>query len=107
EIIEDQAKDPNSRIGAAYASFMDEAAVNAKGLAPFEPWLGQVRGLKRRPGLAGLYAEAMKLGIGTPFGGFVGQDDKSPDQYILQFFQAGLGMPDRDYYLSKDAKLAD
>ncbi|MES2137484.1 MAG: M13-type metalloendopeptidase [Pseudomonadota bacterium] len=107
QIIDEQAEDPNSRIGAAYASFMDEAAIESKGLKPFEPWLGQVRGLKSRSGLAGLYAEAMKLGIGTPFGGFVGQDDKAPDQYILQFFQAGLGMPDRDYYLSADPKLAE
>jgi putative endopeptidase len=107
QVIEQQAKDPNSRIGAAYASFMDQAAVESKGLAPFDPWLSQVRGLKARSGLAGLYADAMKLGIGTPFGGYVGQDDKSPDEYILQFFQAGLGMPDRDYYLSKDPKLVD
>ena len=107
QIIEEQAKDPNSKIGAAYASYMDEAAVEAKGLAPFQPWLNQVRGLKSRSGLAGLYAQARKLQIGTPFGGFVGQDDKAPDQYILQFYQAGLGMPDRDYYLSKDPKLAE
>ena len=46
EIIEEQAKDPNSRIGAAYASFMDEAAVEAKGMAPIQPWLNQIRGLK-------------------------------------------------------------
>jgi len=107
QIIEEQAKDPNSKIGAAYASYMDQAAVEAKGLAPFQPWLNQVRGLKSRAGLAGLYAQARKLQIGTPFGGFVGQDDKAPDQYILQFYQAGLGMPDRDYYLSKDPKLAE
>ena len=107
QIIEEQAKDPSSKIGAAYASYMDEAAVEAKGLAPFQPWLNQVRGLKSRAGLAGLYAQAGKLQIGTPFGGFVGQDDKAPDQYILQFYQAGLGMPDRDYYLSKDPKLAE
>src|SRR4051794_21917507 len=66
QVIEQQAKDPNSRIGAAYASFMDQAAVESKGLAPFDPWLSQVRGLKARSGLAGLYADAMKLGIGTP-----------------------------------------
>ena len=45
-IIEEQAKDPNSRIGAAYESFMDEAAVDAKGLTPFDPWLNQVRAVK-------------------------------------------------------------
>lgn len=107
QIIEEQAKNPSSKIGAAYASYMDEAAVEAKGLAPFQPWLNQIRGLKSRGRLADLYAQARKLQIGTPFGGFVGQDDKAPDQYILQFYQAGLGMPDRDYYLSKDPKLAE
>ena len=106
-LIEEQSKDPESRIGAVYASFMDSAAVEAKGLSAFAPWLDQVRGLQSRAALAALYAEAGKLNIGTPFASYVGQDDKEPDQYILSFSQSGLGMPDRDYYLSKDTKLAD
>ena len=78
---------------------MDEAAVEAKGLTPFEPWLEQVPWpqVARRASQPSTRKRA-GFGIGTPFGGFVGQDDKAPDQYILQFFQAGLGMPDRDYY---------
>ncbi|RST30820.1 M13 family peptidase [Sphingomonas ginkgonis] len=107
QIIEEQAKDPNSRIGAAYQSYMDAAAVETKGLAPFNPWLNQIRGLKSRAQLPDLYAAAAQLQIGTPFASFVGQDDKQPDQYILSFAQSGLGMPDRDYYLSKDPKLAE
>jgi putative endopeptidase len=106
-IIDEQAKDPNSKIGNAYASFMDEAAIEAKGLAPFEPWLGQVRGLSSKKGLAVLYAEADRLGINGPFGMFVGQDDKAPEQYALNVVQRGIGMPDRDYYLSKDPKLVE
>jgi putative endopeptidase len=106
-IIEEQARDPNSKIGNAYQSFMDTAAIEAKGLTPFEPWLGQVRELKSKKGLAALYAEADRLSIDGPFGMFVGQDDKAPEQYALNTFQSGLGMPDRDYYLSKDPKLAD
>jgi len=106
-IIEEQAKDPNSRIGAAYASFMDEAAVEAKGLAPFDPWLNEVRGLKSKSGLAQLYADADRLGITIPFTMFVGQDRKASDQYALNVLQGGLGMPDRDYYLSKDPKQLD
>jgi putative endopeptidase len=106
-IIEEQAKDPNSRIGATYASFMDAAAVEAKGLTPFEPWLGQVRELKAKSRLADLYAEADRLGIGIPFNMFIGQDRKASDQYALNVLQGGLGMPDRDYYLSKDAKLVE
>ena len=106
-LIEEQAKDPNSRIGAAYASFMDQAAVDAKGLAPFEPWLNQVRGLRSKADLPAIYGEAAQIGVPTPFATYVGQDDKNPDQYILSMYQAGIGMPDRDYYLSKDAKIAE
>ena len=107
QIIEDQAKDPDSRIGAVYASFMDKAAVDAKGLTPFDPWLGQIRGLKSKKGLAALYAEADRMNINVPFNLFIGQDRKASDRYALNVTQGGLGMPDRDYYLSKDPKLAD
>jgi len=107
QIIEDQAKDPNSRIGATYASFMDEAAIESKGLAPFEPWLNEVRGLKSKAGLAKLYSDADRLGVGIPYSTFVGQDRKASDQYALNVYQGGLGMPDRDYYLSKDPKLSE
>ncbi|MFL6752495.1 MAG: M13 family metallopeptidase [Sphingomicrobium sp.] len=106
-IIEEQSKDPNSKIGNAYASFMDTAAIEGKGLAPFEPWLGEIRGVTAKSGLANLYADADRLGINGPFRLFIGQDDKAPEQYTLNLLQAGLGMPDRDYYLSKDPKLAE
>ena len=106
-LIEEAAKDPNSRIGAAYASFMDQAALEAKGLSGLTPWFSQIRSTRSLAELPKLYAAASRMGVGTPFGGFVGQDDKAPDQYILSLGQSGLGMPDRDYYLSKDAKLVD
>ena len=103
-IIDEQAKDPNSKIGAAYQSFMDEATVEAKGLAPFEPWLNQVRSAKGKKDLPKLYAEADRIGIDTPFRMFIGQDRKNSDAYALNVFQGGIGMPDRDYYLSTDPK---
>jgi putative endopeptidase len=106
-IIEEQAKDPNSKIGAAYSSFMDQAAVDAKGLAPFEPWLEQIRATKAKNGLAKLYSDADRLGIDIPYRMFIGQDRKNSDQYALNIFQGGLGMPDRDYYLSADPKLSE
>jgi putative endopeptidase len=107
DIIDEQAKDANSRIGNAYQSFMDETAIEAKGLAPFDPWLSEVRGLKSKKDLAKLYSDADRLGIDIPYGMFIGQDRKASDQYALNVFQAGLGMPDRDYYLSTDPKLAE
>jgi putative endopeptidase len=107
EIIEGQAKNPNSKIGAAYNSFMNEAAIEAKGLAPLENWVGQIRAVKSRNDLAKLYAAGEEIGISAPFRMFVGQDDKAPENYILNMLQGGIGMPDRDYYLSNDPKLAD
>ena len=106
-IIEEQAKDPNSKIGNTYASFMDEAAIESKGLTPLDPWLLKVRGLKSKAGLAALYAEAEENGVSVPFRMFVAQDRKAPDEYILQMSQSGIGMPDRDYYLSTDPKLVE
>ena len=103
-IIEEQTKDPNSRIGNAYLSFMDEAGVEAKGLTPFEPWLKRVRAVKSKADLVRLYADADRLSIDIPFRMFVSQDRKASDRYALNVSQGGLGMPDRDYYLSSDPK---
>ena len=107
QIIEQQASNPASKIGAAYASFMNTAAIEAKGLAPFEPWLNEIRATQSKTKLAALYAHADRLGIGIPYTMFIGQDRKSSNQYALNVLQGGLGMPDRDYYLSKDPRLAE
>ena len=42
DILEAAKTDPGSRIGMAYASFLDEAAVEGKGLTPIDPWLDKV-----------------------------------------------------------------
>ena len=104
--ILDEAKgDPNSAIGRAYASYLDEAGVEAKGLAPIQPWLTEIKGLKSRAEYPALIAKADRMGVRGPVGSYVGQDDKNPDVYILSVGQSGLGLPDRDYYLSDDAKM--
>ena len=103
DILDAAKDDSNSKIGAAYASFLDEAAVEAKGLTPIQPWLDQVRGLDSRVGYAALEAQAARNGITGLFNGFVTQDDRNTDVYITSLNQAGLGMPDRDMYLLPDA----
>ena len=105
EILKEAQGTPSSKIGAAYSSYLDEAAVEAKGLAPIQPWLDQIKGLNSKAGYAALVAEANRRGIGGPIGSYVNQDDKEPEVYALINYQSGLGMPDRDYYLSNDAKL--
>ncbi len=105
-ILEDAEKQPNSKIGMFYASYMDEAAADQKGVTPIRPWLAEIRASKDKAALGAEMAKLARLGVTTPFGTGVGQDDKLPDQYIPQFGQDGLGLPDRDYYLKDDAALA-
>ncbi len=107
DILEAAKGNPDSMIGRAYASYLDAATVEAKGLAPIEPWLAKIRSVDKA-GLAKLLAEADRNGVQHFFGGYVGQDDKNPDVYIYSLYQGGIGMPDRDFYLKdgeRNAKL--
>lgn len=106
-ILEVAAKNPKSKIGVAYATFLNRPAIDAKGLAPIKPWLAKINGLTSASGYAALLAEAAKGGVGGPFAAYVGQDDKQPELYALNLVQSGLALPDRDYYLSKDADKAE
>ena len=106
-IIEESAEDPASKIGIAYNAYLDQPAIEAKGLSPIEPWLSEVRALSSKADYPALAARADRMGIGGPFAAFVNLDDKQNDQYILNMLQAGIGMPDRDYYLKDDAKIAE
>jgi len=107
ELLDAAKGDPNSKIGVAYSTYLDQSAIEAKGLAPIQPWLNEIKGLSSKAGYAALAAKASQSGVGAPFGAYVGPDDKQPTVYALQTAQGGLGMPDRDYYLSTDAKLVE
>jgi putative endopeptidase len=107
EIIDVAAKQKGNKIGDLYASFMDEAATEKLGIAPLKPWLAQIKALKSNADVARLMGELTRQGnFNGPFFGYVGQDDKHPDTYIVTMVQSGLGLPDRDYYLSDDAEMA-
>ena len=106
EILEEQARTPGSKIGDFFTSFMDRPAVNAAGLKPLAPTLAEIDGVKSKAGLVALMGKYSRMGVNVPFGNYVDSDDKNPDAPIFQLSQGGLGLPDRDYYLSDDAGLA-
>lgn len=106
-ILEDERAKAGSKPGMLYASFMDEAAADAKGVAPIKPWLTEIAALKDRTAVARWMGEMNRKGVSGLFGFFVAPDDKQPDTYIAQWGQGGIALPDRDYYLKDDAKLAD
>ena len=104
-ILEEAA--PDSRIGAFYASFMDEAAVNAAGLAPIRPLIEEIEGIGSREAWATELGQLFRQGITGPFGGYVATDDRIPTEMIMRLTQSGLGLPDRDYYLRDDPSLVE
>lgn len=107
DLLEEVSKQPGNKSGDFYASFMDEAAVNAKGAAPVKPWLAAIRATTDKRALAVEAGRMQRYGVADLFNVGVGQDDKAPDTYIVNLSQGGLGLPDRDYYLKDDPKLAE
>jgi putative endopeptidase len=96
------------KIADLYASFMDEAAIEAAGITPLAAELGAIAALQNRDQLIALLGQTRRIGLPSPIGFGVGLDAKNPNEYIVGIGQGGLGLPDRDYYLVKDnPKFAD
>ena len=112
-IIEEAAKQNAAagtnarRVGDFYNAFMDEAAIEARGSAPLAQSLRPFLAARTKSDFARAVADSAD-GFGPSlFPYYISQDAKNPERYVPIFLQGGLGMPDRDYYLSNDAKLAD
>jgi putative endopeptidase len=92
------------KIGDFYASFMDTARIESAGIAALKPELDRIAAAKTPADLSRLFGEP---GFQSPVAVYVGPDDKNPDAYFVNLIQAGLGLPDRDYYLKDDPKLKE
>jgi putative endopeptidase len=86
------------QIGALYASFMDEATVEAAGTAPLRPDLALVEGATTRASLTDALGALQRTGAGGAVGLFVDNDAKDPTRYVVYLTQSGLGLPDESYY---------
>ena len=87
------------KVGDFFASFMDEAAIEAKGIAPLKPQLDAIAAIASKADYAELVGRNFKLGVPGPIFMGVGPDRKNPNRFVVQAGQSGLGLPDRDYYL--------
>ncbi|MCZ8235741.1 MAG: M13 family metallopeptidase [Inhella sp.] len=94
------------KLGDYFAACMDEAAIDRVGAEPLQPWLARIQALKQRRELPALLA-ALHQHFGSGgllFGYGSGQDLRDPDRVIAFVLPGGLGLPDRDDYLRRDAK---
>jgi putative endopeptidase len=86
------------KVGAFYKAFQDEARVERLGAEPLKPELDAIRMADTRDALAGLMGHGQDDFYGSLFGVSVSVDRKDPSRYSVYLAQAGLGLPDRDYY---------
>jgi putative endopeptidase len=108
-ILENAAKATNrdadeQKIGDYYATCMDEAAIEKKGIAVLKPEFDRINALKDKSALPGVIAHLHGEGINALFTFSSGADFKNAKQVIAQADQGGLSLPDRDYYVKDDAK---
>jgi len=99
-----KAGSDTQKIGDLYASFMNEKRLETLGYKPLSGELQRIRALKDKKGVPALIAHLSQIGVATPYGVGVAQDAKESTKYAAYIRQAGLGMPDRDYYLKLDDK---
>jgi putative endopeptidase len=100
----DPADGFGDKLGAFYASCLDEQGVEARGGAELKAEWARIDAVKDRAGLADVLARLHGGGVTAPFPLVADQDAKDATQVILAIVQGGLSLPDRDYYLKDDGK---
>jgi predicted metalloendopeptidase len=94
-------------IGDYYGACMDEKSVEAQGLKGLQPLVDTIAKVKDPATLSVAVAQLHAAGVGVLWRLASTQDEKDATSMIAEISQGGLGMPDRDYYLSDDAKKKD
>ncbi len=95
------------KIGDFHKAYMNTELTNALGAKPLSAELDRIDAVTSRQALAAYLGRAQGINTRVPLAIWIGQDSKNTDQYLVNFTQSGLGLPDRDYYLSQDQKFKD
>lgn len=112
EILAESAADKSAapgsvkkRVGDFYAAAMDSLAIEKAGFTPIQPDYARAGSVQNTAQVLDEIIFQRTHGIANPlFGFFVGQDQKHPQNIIVQLSQGGITLPDRDYYLKEDAR---
>jgi putative endopeptidase len=105
------------KIGDYYATYMDEAAIEARGLEPLQPALDRIAAVDDRRALARVLGSTLRADVDVLnatnlytdnlFGLWVAQDLDNPTRYLPFLLQGGLDMPDRAYYVDPSPNMTD
>lgn len=105
EAVANPSESPESRmIGDFYASLLDVETLDRAGLAPLQGELDRIAQIRSLPAVAGFMGHMLGSGVAGPVVAYVSADAKNPTMNAVTWTQSGLGLPDRDYYLSDDKR---
>ena len=106
-----------ARIAGLYNSYMDEAAIEAKGLAPLRPHLESIAAIHDKRELAHALGESLRADVdalnnavfhtANLFGLWVAPGFNDSEHYTAYLMQGGLQMPDREYYLADSKRIRE
>ncbi len=96
----------DQKVGDLYKSGMDTAGIEKAGITPLNEHFARINAITDGAGVINEVALEHTMGANALFGFAVSPDDKQVTKQICQFYQGGLGMPDRDYYFKTDARSA-
>ena len=111
-ILEDAARSKapagseERKVGDLYASFLDSAHVESLGVTPLKGELARIASLRSHAELPALFAHLARIGVARPIAVGVSADAKKSTENTVLVGQAGLTLPDRDYYLLNDARMS-
>jgi putative endopeptidase len=101
------------KVGDYYASFIDEPAIEQKGLSPVTDELARITAIQEMASLAAYLGNTLNTEVDGltgngdhVFGVWVNQSFEDSKRYVFHLLQGGLGMPDRDAYLDPAPKMA-
>jgi len=113
-IIADAAADSSAAMGSIkqklgdfYSSGMDTLNINKQGIAPLQKQFDMISQITDSEGVRKTIARLMKQGEFSLFYFFSQADKKNSGQKIATIWQAGLGLPDRDYYFNTDERTTE
>ena len=100
------------KIGAYYDAYMDEKAIEELGLNPVQVELDEIKAINNKTALADVLGSQLRADVDPLnstnfytdrlFGLWVSLDFNRPTRNVAYLLQGGLGLPDRDNYLSKE-----
>ena len=103
--VTDSPQEPGSegqKVADLFTSFMDVERINELGVAPLASTFAAIDAAEDKSELAATLARLETEGIGGVLGGYVTADAKDSDVYALYLVQAGISLPDEDYYFNDD-----